>query len=467
MEGIGDQDGNGLAFLVVEDSPTQSLTLRHLLEKAGYQAIAAEDGAEALEVVERTRIDLVISDIVMPGMNGYQLCRRLKDDRTTWHIPVILLTSLADAEDVLLGLEAGADNLITKPHDEDYLVSCVRSTLLNRHLVERDSAQLGVEIYFRGGKRLINADCVQMLNILLSTYENAIRLNQKLPAAREEPTELNAVLEERVRERTASLEQQIAEREALEGQLCQSQKMEAVGRLAGGVAHDFNNMLMVIKGFTEVLLKQIEEADKRHRYVAEIQKAAEQAEGLTQQLLLFSRGRIIDLEPIDLGVMLTDISTLLERSVGADVRLEITCPSDIRTVLAERTRLTQVIVNLCLNARDAMPEGGEIHIKSSSLVVKEKEIAEPGNLPPGEYAALEVSDTGTGMDSEVLSHIFEPFYTTKEKGKGTGLGLSIVYGIVNQFGGLVTCTSAPGKGTSFRIYLPIGKEDHAKTHEWE
>jgi two-component system, cell cycle sensor histidine kinase and response regulator CckA len=245
----------------------------------------------------------------------------------------------------------------------------------------------------------------------------------------------------------------ITERRALEDQFRQAQKMEAVGRLAGGVAHDFNNLLMVVSGYTEVMLEELGEENPLLPKVQAIQQAADRATTLTRQLLAFSRKQLLELKVVDVNAIVADMERLLRPLIGENIDLTTRLTPNVGHTRADAGQLEQVIMNLVVNAKDAMPTGGRILIQTS-----EEELdavrREHSLIQPGSYILLSVSDTGAGMDKETQSRIFEPFFTTKEKGKGTGLGLSTVYGIVKQSGGYIFAHSEPGSGTAFRIYLP-------------
>jgi hypothetical protein len=259
--------------------------------------------------------------------------------------------------------------------------------------------------------------------------------------------------------------QDISERHLLEQQLRQAQKMEAVGRLAGGVAHDFNNLLMVIKGHTELLMSALSPADSVARKITQIDRAADRAAALTKQLLAFSRKQVLQPRVMNLNGVVEDMGKLLPRLIGEDVELGIRTAPGLGAIRADASQMEQIIMNLAVNARDAMPTGGRLIIETSNAELDRTYNSTHPIVKPGRYVLLAVSDTGTGMDTETQAHIFEPFFTTKEAGKGTGLGLATVYGVVKQSGGFIWVYSELGKGTSFKIYLPRvdQPEDKANT----
>jgi two-component system cell cycle sensor histidine kinase/response regulator CckA len=250
----------------------------------------------------------------------------------------------------------------------------------------------------------------------------------------------------------------VTDRKKLEEQLRQAQKMEAVGRLAGGIAHDFNNLLMVIQGYAELLLDRLGENNPLRRNAEQIQEASQRATALTRQLLAFSRKQMLAPTVLNVQHVVTDMEKILRRLIGEDIELLTVAPPGLWKVKADRSQIEQVILNLAVNSRDAMPRGGQLTIETGNVEFDNSYNRSPAILAPGRYVMLAVSDNGCGMDPETQAHIFEPFFTTKEKGKGTGLGLATVYGIVKQSGGYIWVYSEPGRGTSFKVYLPRVEE---------
>jgi len=683
-------------ILVVEDSPTQSLLISRVLEDAGFEVCAASDGLAALAHLGTNSPRLVISDVSMPEMDGYELCRAMRADKRLEKIPVLLLTNLADEEKVLAGLEAGADAFISKPFDAARLLARVGDLLGINALAKNADPRIDDEVIVASRKYRIQADRSRILRYLISTYDNALQINARLANSQAELRNLNAMLEAKVRGRTAALSQEIdqrkhaqhvvqvtnsllkianrdvdkesllrefqseiasfsgcetvvirldegpegvfvtppdgspasetripirlgeevfgyvlladgkknqiddgtiriietasaqlaaalrridaeqtlreseeryrhffeddlagaliiapdgritscnpafarifrfsgpaeavgsnvgsicrspndwevflvlltrektivsgeaeyrgrdgapvfviqsavgkfndtgdlvevrqylvdiTEKKGLERQLFQSKKMEAIGRLAGGVAHDFNNILQVILGFTDHLIAKTPAEDPRHTWLKQIRVASEKAGALTRSLLAFSRKQEQHAVLMNLNTVMREIDPMLRQLVGTQVQLELELTAGVGDIDADRSQIDQVLMNLAANARDAMPRGGSLTFETSDVELG-SDAAIPGTeeMKPGAYVRLAVRDTGEGMDQETMDHMFEPFYTTKEKGKGTGLGLATVYGVVKQAGGHVSCASTLGKGTEFRIYLPRAGE---------
>ena len=254
----------------------------------------------------------------------------------------------------------------------------------------------------------------------------------------------------------------ISERKQLEAQLIQAQKMEAIGTLAGGIAHDFNNSLQAIFGCTEMLLLGKKEGDRDFSKLTTIEKAIQRASKLTKRLLIFGRKMENETQPVNLNNEIDQISQILKRTIPKMIEIRMNLDIGVSHINADSNQLEQILMNMGINARDAMPDGGELEFKTETAVIDEAACARTPGVVPGEYTLLTITDTGTGMDSDTLEHIFEPFFTTKKVGEGTGLGLSMVYGIVRSHGGYITCSSRPGKGTSFKIYFPAIKNAREK-----
>jgi len=245
-----------------------------------------------------------------------------------------------------------------------------------------------------------------------------------------------------------------AEESKLREQLLQAQKLESVGRLAGGVAHDFNNLLTVINGYADILLKELIPPDPMHEMVDDIRKAGQRAADLTRQLVLLSRKQVAQASEVNLNDVITEVEKMLARVIGVDIRLESALSPSLGCVLADPGQLHQVLMNLAVNARDAMPGGGTLLIETRNVDLDDSYAEQHAEVKPGPYVQLKVSDTGIGMTKDAMSHLFEPFFTTKRPGEGTGLGLATVYGIVKQSGGSIWVYSEPGRGATFTIYLP-------------
>ncbi|MCF7885649.1 MAG: PAS domain S-box protein [Candidatus Marinimicrobia bacterium] len=252
--------------------------------------------------------------------------------------------------------------------------------------------------------------------------------------------------------------QDITQRIQLKKQFEQSQKLEAIGQLAGGIAHDFNNMITVITGQAQIATMDINKSNPLHYNLNEIINAAERAAKLTNQLLLFSQNRPVNVHAVNINKIIKKMASMLERLIGENINIHFDLESNLWTIEGDDGNIEQVIMNLVINARDAMPDGGDIFIKTGNITISEDETKSTYHSKQGKHVVLTVKDTGTGMDPDTINHIFEPFFTTKQKDKGTGLGLSVIYGIVNNHGGWINVDSQPGEGTTFKIYLPFSSK---------
>jgi PAS domain S-box-containing protein len=312
-----------------------------------------------------------------------------------------------------------------------------------------------------GGKVLVGAiqDITEQRRVEAELARYREKLEQLVQERTAELSKANTELKQHMEERRRAEE----EKRAIEAQLARQQKLEAVGRLAGGVAHDFNNLLTGIFGHVAIALKATKPGDRAHESLTEISGAARRAAALTRQLLAFSSQQLIEPKVVRLSDIVSNLRALLERIIGEDVELEARGQPDLGRVRADPGQIEQVVVNLAVNARDAMPAGGRLTIETSNVQLDDATRPPHVSLRPGAYVMLRMTDTGAGMSQELQKRIFEPFFTTKPVGQGTGLGLSTVYGIVQQHGGALSVESAPGRGSSFTVYLPRVPEEAEQT----
>jgi len=407
--------GSSGRILLADDNADMRSYVERLLMAEGFAVELVTDGEAALASARRAAPELILSDVMMPRLDGFGLLRALRDDPALHDVPFVLLSARAGEEARIEGLEAGADDYLTKP-------------FAARELVARISATL---------------------NLARDRREAALRQSEA------RLRELNATLEQRVAERTRQLEEQQREREAAEEQLRQSQKMEAVGQLTGGLAHDFNNLLTGITGSLELLGTRIAQGRIKDldRYVNAAQGAAKRAAGLTHRLLAFSRRQTLDPKPTDVNRLVAGMEELIRRTMGPAIEVETVAAGGLWSTLVDPGQLENALLNLCINARDAMPDGGKLTIETGNKWLDARAAVER-DLPPGQYVALCVSDDGIGMPPDVTARAFDPFFTTKPIGQGTGLGLSMIYGFVRQSGGQVRIYSEVGQGTMVCLYMP-------------
>jgi signal transduction histidine kinase len=418
--------------LCVDDEPNVLESLRRALRKR-YQIETAASAMEGLQAIEqRGPYSVIVTDMRMPGLDGSQFLARVRE--VAPDSIRIMLTGDTDRETAILAINEGhIFRFLTKPCTTEAISEALDAGVKQYNLQQAE-------------KQLAEAE---------RRYHEAIDLANR---------ELEARVADRTRELTSAIEQLQDEsnerrrtEEALresEERLRQSQKLESLGRLAGGVAHDFNNLLTAIIGFSDLLLLKAESAQPERHHIEEIKKAGERAASLTRQLLAFSRCQVLQPTVVDLNMVVADMSKMLRQLISEEIKLTHTLDTGPKCVTADRGQLEQAIINLVLNARDAIRGSGEISIATSSLHLAEDLISDSLALLSGDYVILEVNDNGSGMSPEVLGKIFDPFFTTKEPGKGTGLGLSTVYGIVRQSGGQISVQSEEGRGTIFKLYFP-------------
>ena len=447
-------------ILIVEDSATQAERLKYILERNDYRFATARNGREALGMVNSDLPSLVISDIVMPEMDGYDLCRHLKQDERLKKIPVILLTSLTDPIDVVKGLECGADNFIFKPYDERYLLSHIAYILANQHLREPESARTGVEVFFAGRKFVITSDRLQILNLLLSTYETAVERNRELSAARDELRYLNETLEVKVAERTAALEAEIADRRRAEAEVrrlnaeleqrvkertaqleTMNQELEA---FSYSVSHDLRSPLRHIAGFAGLLQERAAaQLDDHSRHnLNRIVNSAQKMGRLIEDLLEFSRmGRTsLRQSTIDLTTMVAEIRADLE--LETKERKIVWRIAPMPTVRADAAMLRQVFVNLLGNA-----------VKYT----RTREVAEIsiGLQNTTQETVFFVRDNGVGFDMNYADKLFGVFQRLHSEAEfeGTGVGLANVRRIIARHGGRTWAEGKPDGGATFYFTL--------------
>jgi PAS domain S-box-containing protein len=486
-------------ILYVDDDAGNRQAFTWIFRAEGFEVREAATGSDALRLAAE-RPDLVVLDVNLPDINGFEVCRRIKMDAATASIPVLHMSAhYVQSGDRVQGLDAGADGYLTKPVEPQELLAQVRALLRVHQAEERERAAArqwqatfdamsdGVCLLDRDGRvlrgnRALSEFVAQHADTLIGQDHRAL-----LPAAaaavspfprvlqtgRRERVEvacgecwLQLVAEPLVDETGAAtgaiyIVTDISERKRLEEQLRQAQKMEAVGKLAGGVAHDFNNLLTVILGNVALLQAGRKSDDPASEPLRTIEHAAARAADLIRQLLGFSRRTLLWLRPTDLHVCAEDVIAILRRTRDPRVNLRVETVPDLWTVQADPNQINQVLMNLCLNAQEAMPEGGRLLLRTENAVLSEAEARRHPGGRPGEFVRLRVEDTGHGIPPEILPRIFEPFFTTKPPGKGTGLGLAMVFGIVQQHQGWVECTSEAGQGACFTIYLPRFQEGAA------
>jgi signal transduction histidine kinase len=446
-----------IKILIAEDSMTQAMQLQHILEENSYNVTIASNGSEALRSIKKSKPSIVISDIVMPEMDGYELCRQIKANELYRDISVILLTSLSQPQAVIWALQCGADKFLTKPYNENHLISTIQH--LNENLKGQDPPQKSVNISYRGETYFIDSTRSQIINLLLSTYEAAANKNLELIEAQDELKRLNQGLEEIVDQRTAALRVEVNERKATEAalqasidevkavsqQLLQAGKLATMGELASSIAHELNNPLATVSLRIESLIAQTTGDDPRRRELEIIGKEIERMGNLVSNLLQFSRRNQPQISTVN---VCEEVERTLElvhyhlRKHHIAVAREFKPEGPL--IHADRQQLRQLFLNLFTNASDAMPDGGTLTIR----VIRHSE---------EKQLCIEIADTGVGIPPEILLKVFEPFYTTKPEGKGTGLGLAICRRIAQAHNGTLNITSegSPGNGTSVCITLPF------------
>ncbi len=545
-------------ILIVDDKKDNLYFLEAMLQGNGHHVIQAENGAQALEILQSQPIDLIISDILMPVMDGFELCRNVKTHETWRHIPFVIYTATyTGPQDEEFAAKIGADRFIVKPCEPEIFMKTIlelmaskaininRSTppvqeeeilkLYSQRLVrnlEQKKLELEKEVKMRietekilreseekykaileniedgyyevdlaGNLTFFNTSMCRMLgyssqefmgmnNRMFMDPENARKvfyafnrvyrtgepsreldwelikkdgakcfINASVSLIKDSdgnPIGFRGIARDITDRKNAELE-----KARLTEQLYHAQKMESVGRLAGGVAHDFNNLLSIILGYSEIILNDLDKNHPHYDPLKQIHQVALRAKDLTRQLLAFSRKQVLSKQMVDANQVVIGFEKLLRRLIGENIQLNLNMMKKPLWINADCAQIEQVLMNLAINARDAMPSGGVLTIATSCVDWEAGDRDSNQNLPPGKYALIQVSDSGCGMDKNVISHLFEPFFTTKAKDKGTGLGLATSYGIIKQHGGHIEVYSEVHGGTTFNIFLPLCEAEDA------
>ena len=565
-------------ILVAEDSPTQAETLKFKLEEIGFQVTVAENGALALAFAETNRPSILISDVMMPEMDGFELCHAIKNhqDAQLRSLPVILLTSLNGPDEILRGIQAGAEFYLTKPVNMEQLRNRIENLLATPNAIFKSTDEELVEVEIDGRKQAVNASRQQVVNLLFATYDNTVRQNRDLSEAKQQLEELNDRLEVLIQQRTEQLQNQIekyklaeseihrqsvalesaangvmitdidaniiwvnksftkltgygfdevtgkrpdflesksndpdlyqnlwntilagqvwsgelvvsdksnekrilidctvtpvrndqgsishfiavwtdiTEKKALADQLLRNQRLESVGALASGIAHDLNNILSpILMGLP--LLESANHASDRLGIIKMMETSAKRGADIVKQVLTFARGVQGERSVMQPKHFVNEIVRIIQETFPKNIKVSVHLPKDLWPILGDATQIHQILLNLTVNARDAMPAGGELTLEAENIELDEH--CSQLNLlaKPGPYTCIRIIDTGEGIPKEIQDRIFEPFFTTKEVGRGSGLGLSTVIGIVKSHNGFLNLTSSTGKGSCFEIYLP-------------
>ncbi len=521
--------------LLVDDLPHKLTALKAILENENLSLITATSGFDALRNLLREDFAVILLDVMMPGLDGFETAALIRQRKRSEHTPIIFITANLADNNLSKGYSLGAVDYIYAPVVPEILKAKVavfvelfrinrkvrqqtralRTYTLDlevvnkqlehrtrelqssresfRNIVEKNQEGIAV-VDAAGSIRFANPAFARLVGegngggppvgvigrpFPFQLEVGTIReLQHPGPDGKTIPIEV-ALAETQweggtaylasLRDVSMRIEAETALRES-EEKLRQAQKLESIGRLAGGVAHDFNNLLTAINGYTDMVIASLDDSDTNKTYLQEVRRSGERAAELTHQLLAYSRKQVLVPKLLNLNSVVDNMTNMLRRLIGDNIDLDSAPDPDLGLVKADPGQLEQLIMNLVVNAKDAMPEGGRITVAtgmetlaqdSDALHPIDKELS----VAPGRYVVLSVSDTGIGMDDDTRSRIFEPFFTTKDVGKGTGLGLSMVYGFVKQSGGNITVTSAPGEGSTFRIYLPLASGGEAWSPE--
>ncbi|NPA24707.1 MAG: response regulator [Deltaproteobacteria bacterium] len=492
--------------LIVGDDPESLEPLVAMLVGASYKVKTEANSSLVRNFPELAQPDCILIEWSLSEPGGIELCRRLKDDEKFHRVPVLFIGEPIGPKDRVAGFRAGAADYIARPFQKEEVLVRVETQVslsrlrgdLVRRMEERDRF---LEAVRQAAGSIVITDAAGSIQFVNPAFEAMTgyraeevlgknpRILQSGKHGREFYREMwhrllnrevwKGELINRKKDGTLFVEQatispvvdkagqlinyiavkyDITLQRSLEEQLRQAQKMEVVGRLAGGVAHDFNNMIAVILGTVQMMLLTGSLDETTIRNLKQIQTAAQRSADITRQLLAFSRKQVLDPKVVDVNSLVRDITKMLSRLLGEDIDINFLPDRDIGKIMIDPGQLHQIIINLSINARDAMPKGGKLTLETAEVVFDEEYCRAHVGFHPGDYVMLAVSDTGVGMDEEIIDHIFEPFFTTKEQDKGTGLGLASVYGAVKHSGGFINVYSEPGVGTTFKLYFPVCAE---------
>lgn len=510
-------------ILAIDDKVDNLTTLSALLKLLIPDCVVttAQSGIEGLQKAETELPDTILLDIKMPGMDGYEICRKLKENDKTKHIPVIMISAIhTNSTDLVKGLYSGADAYLAKPIDEYVLAAQVNTTLrikkaedqlrnqknmLEKMVMERTKDLLEREKRYRilfeqsmDAVLLFDADTGKIVDFNRNAHENlgytreefakikvsdidAIKpqkdINEQIKTIiKKGCDEFEAVFAKKdgklrnlqVKSKMFSVNDRrfiqcicsdITHRKQMETQLQQARKMESIGTLSGGIAHDFNNILGIIIGNTELALDNVPKWNPIHINLTEIKNASLRAADIVRQLLSFSHKTEQKLKPTDFKILIEDSLKFLKSLIPSTIEVRTNLNAQARTILADPTQINQIMMNLCINASQAMEQtGGRLDIKLDNLILDEKNDSGPRDLHHGHYTRLTVADNGPGIPPEIIDRIFDPYFTTKEVGKGSGIGLAVVHGLVKNHSGAISVDSKTGKGTTFTIFFPIIKD---------
>lgn len=435
-----------IEVLIAEDSPTQALLLQNILERQGFNVEWAGNGQLALKSLKSRPRTLVITDIQMPVMDGYELCHTIKNDAELSKTPVMLLTSLSAPQDIIRGLECGADNFVIKPYEAEFLLSRIQTILANLQLRRALGSDNEIPIYFAGKRYVITSDRRQILNLLLSTYEAALQTNRDLIKAHEEL-------------------------KAAQAQLIEAEKLQSVGRLAAGVAHEVRNPLAILEmGITFLSEKSADEDDKL--ILNEMKEAVRRAGFVVSSLVDMASRRELGMRELEVRALVEQALEVFRKELAqAEVSVVTDFAPDLCAASVDATKMEQALLNVFSNARDAMSQGGTLTLRTSVRTLRKNETAFVAGDRSGDrfragetVAVIEINDTGSGITPENLAKIFDPFFSTKPTGKGMGLGLTVAKKIVDLHGGRIEVRNLAGGGTSVFITLKcVGSEKKETT----